>query len=355
MHQINSLFDFDFTRCDTTEILKAVNKAGKPLYTLNGLLISLPNPNILLNTLSLQESKKSNEVEGIITTNELLLQAIETREGLDFATKEVLQYSDALQEGFIEMKECNNLITSKVLVKIQQKIRNTSEGFRTNGVTLRKGGTGEVIYTPPQSGDEVLRLMSDLEKFINDSDEIECDPLIKMALIHHQFERIHPFSDGNGRTGRILNSLYLVKEAGICVPVLYLSRYFVHNKHSYYTLIQEVTEQDKWEEWILYFLKGIETIATQTVSIVAEIQLLMVSYMEDIQKNCRCFSQELVELLFQHPYVMRETIQNKLSVSGPTATKYLNELCDHDFLVKVQKGNRNFYVNSELYQIFQKM
>ncbi|CAI3958378.1 Fic family protein (PDB:3CUC), partial [Commensalibacter communis] len=265
------------------------------------------------------------------------------------------QYSDALQEGFIEMKECNNLITSKVLIKIQQKIRNTSEGFRTNGVTLRKGGTGEVIYTPPQSGDEVLRLMSDLEKFINDSDEIECDPLIKMALIHHQFERIHPFSDGNGRTGRILNSLYLVKEAGICVPVLYLSRYFVHNKHSYYTLIQEVTEQDKWEEWILYFLKGIETIATQTVSIVAEIQLLMVSYMEDIQKNCRCFSQELVELLFQHPYVMRETIQNKLSVSGPTATKYLNELCDHDFLVKVQKGNRNFYVNSELYQIFQKM
>lgn len=355
MYQLKSLFDFDFKRFDNIEILKLLVDASTSLSFIKGKISSIPNPNILLNTLTLQESKTSNEVEGIITTNDLLLQSKEINENIDPSTKEVLRYHDALTIGMESLKEKKGLITNSIIIKIQNVLKDTNNGFRTLEGTALYNNYKEIIYNPPQNSEEIKYLMDDLEKFINDSNNIQCNPLIKLAIIHHQFESIHPFTDGNGRTGRILNSLYLVKEKLLPLPVLYLSRYFVRNKTLYYELLQKVRDEDAWEEWVLYFLKGIYTISNRASVIIRAIYDLMKEYQSIIQDKHSFYKQDLVNALFEHPYITIENLRKRLGCSGPTAKKYLEALCQDKLLIKKKKGNKYIYINIELYNIFEDM
>lgn len=357
MYQLDSLFKFDFARLENKRVLKLLNQTSRSLAYLKGRAVAIPNPVILFNTLVLQESKTSNEVEGIVTTNDMLFQGMETIENIDFATKEVLKYREALLVGIQDLKEKEGLLTNNTIIKIQNKLKDTNSEFRQQVGTKLTDNQGNIIYTPPQDPAEVIRLMNDLEKFINDSDNIDCDPLIKMALIHHQFESIHPFTDGNGRTGRILNSLYLQKEQLLTFPILYLSRYFVRNKSLYYHYLQKVRDEEAWEDWVIYFLTGILTISERASVIVLSIKELMDKYKRIIrdERNYKFYSQDLINVLFEHPYVTQETMMRKLNKGQATISKYLTQLCNDELLLKIRKGKMFFYVNCDLFKIFEQM
>jgi len=219
------------------------------------------------------------------------------------------------------------------------------------GHTALKGGGGRVVYTPPQDPGAILALMTDLERFINDDALFDADPLVKMALIHHQFESIHPFYDGNGRTGRIVNVLYLVRQGLLDIPVLYLSRHIVRTKADYYRLLQEVRERDAWEEWVIYLLAAVEHTAAEGIATIQAIKTLFMDYKHRIRAGHRFYSQDLINNLFSHPYTKIEFIQHDLKVSRLTATKYLDALATDGFLVKRKIGRSNYYINLPLYRI----
>ena len=222
------------------------------------------------------------------------------------------------------------------------------------GTTL-KDAAGQVIYTPPQKPTEIVALMSDLERFINDAALFDVDPLIKMALIHHQFESIHPFYDGNGRTGRIINVLYLVKEGLLDIPVLYLSSYIVRTKADYYRLLQAVRVEDCWEDWVLYMLEAIEQTATLAIGTIQAIKVALQDYKHRIRAEYKFYSQDLINNLFTHPYTKIEFVQRDLQVSRITATKYLDALAEGGFLQKQKMGRGNYYVNIALNSILMGM
>jgi Fic family protein len=217
--------------------------------------------------------------------------------------------------------------------------------------TALKGSDGRVVYTPPQDPAAINALMSELERFLNEGDRFSADPLIKMALIHHQFESIHPFYDGNGRTGRIINVLYLVKEGLLDIPVLYLSRHIVRTKFDYYRLLQDVRERDAWEEWVLYMLTAVEVTAKEAIATIRAIKMLLLDYKHRIRDRYRFYSQDLINNLFSHPYTKIEFIQDDLNVSRLTATKYLESLTADGFLQKRKVGRSNYYINVPLYEI----
>ena len=218
------------------------------------------------------------------------------------------------------------------------------------GTTL-KNAIGQVIYTPPQEPTEIIALMSDLEQFINNAELFDVDPLIKMALIHHQFESIHPFYDGNGRTGRIINVLYLVKEGLLDSPILYLSSYIVRTKADYYSLLQSVRVEDRWEDWVLYMLEGIEQTAALAIETIQAIKVALQDYKHRIRADYKFYSQDLINNLFTHPYTKIEFVQRDLQVSRITATKYLEALTEGGFLKKQKMGRGNYYINIALNSI----
>jgi Fic family protein len=239
-------------RFETTAILKKLGEASRQLAELKGVASSIPHQGILINTLGLQEAKDSSAIENIVTTHdELFRDAAFPDVASSPATKEVARYRQALRVGFDEVV-ARRLLTTSHILRIQAELEQNDAGFRKLPGTVLKNGAGQVVYTPPQDPAEIVALMGDLERFINDDDLFEADPLIKMSLIHHQFERIHPFYDGNGRTGRIVCVLYLVKQGLLDSPVLYLSRYIVRTKSEYYRLLQDVHDRDGWEAWVLY-------------------------------------------------------------------------------------------------------
>lgn len=214
---------------------------------------------------------------------------------------------------------------------------------------LKNDQTRETVYTPPQELDEIIGLMNNLEKFINDSELTDLDPVVKMAIIHHQFESIHPFYDGNGRTGRIINILYLVKEDLLKLPILYLSRYINQNKATYYRLLQETRETNNWEPWILYMLDAVEETAIQTSNIIREIKRLMVLHKQKIRSELpKIYSQDLINCLFKHPYTKIEFIKNDLRVARKTASRYLDQLCETGLVTKNKIGKENYYFNNDL-------
>lgn len=349
--------DFDF---ETKAIMRQVTKSNRRLAELKGVALTIPNENILLSSLVLQEALDSSAVENIVTTSDELYRAeLDIKGGLtNAATKEVLNYREAMQVGF-DMVRRNRLLTLNDIKQIQKTLEYNNAGFRTVPGTKLKSSKGEVVYIPPQSGEDVARYMSNLERYINDPEIHDIDPLIKMAIIHHQFESIHPFYDGNGRTGRIIAILYLVVNDLLDLPILYLSRYITHNKGEYYRLIQRIRDNDPdnaedWEKRVLFILKGVEETAIETIRLVKSISALMAKY-KNILKPLfgKQYKHELLNNLFFHPYTKIEFMERDMSVQRKTAAKYLDTIVSETGLLKKQKlGRSNYYINTELMELF---
>lgn len=335
------------TDFETVAVLKKLASAHRYLAEFKGICRSIPNQSILINTLVLQEAKDSSEIENIITTHDELFRAELSPTPANPAAKEVQNYAAALHCGFALIRQ-HQMLTNNHILEIQETLEKNRAGFRKQaGTMLKNDRTGEVVYTPPQHYDEVVHLMRGLETFINSGDS-DTDPLIRMALIHHQFESIHPFYDGNGRTGRIINVLYLVLNGLLDIPVLYLSHYLVRNKNEYYRLLQNVRDTDDWEAWILYMLEAVEHTAKDGTATVERIGQAMMDYKHRIRSSFSFYSQDLINHLFAHPYTKIEFLMNTLKISRPSAAKYLDELTREGFLHKQKIGRSNYYINIAL-------
>ena len=345
-----SLEHLNPARFDTPAILKRLVGAHRSLAELKGVAASMPNQGILVSTLGLQEAKDSSEIENIVTTHdELFREAALTEAAASAAAKEVARYRQALAVGHEAVRGSGLLSTNHVLT-IQAALEHNRAGLRRLPGTVLKDGVGRTVYTPPSP--EVLpALMADLERFVNDPAVFEADPLVKMALIHHQFESIHPFYDGNGRTGRIVNVLYLVKEGLLDIPVLYLSRAIVRTKADYYRLLQEVRDHGHWEAWVLYMLGAVERTAIDAIATIQAIKALLLDYKHRIRAAHRFYSQDLINNLFSHPYTKIEFVQHDLQVSRLTATRYLDLLAGTGFVRKHKAGRHNYYINEPLFRI----
>jgi Fic family protein len=341
------------TLLETLPVLKAATKAHRYLAELKGVSASIPNEAILINTLALQEAKDSSEVENIITTHDELYKATLTEHPDNPAAKEVQDYAVALKQGFDQIRQ-HRIIRLADILTIQQIMEKNSAGLRkVPGTGLKNLQTGERVYTPPQDAREIEALMDNLVSYINDDSLCELDPLIKMAIIHHQFETIHPFYDGNGRTGRIINILYLVAQGLLDLPVLYLSRYVIQNKADYYRLLQETRETGDWQPWLLFMLEGVAQTSQQTITLIKQIKQLMQQYKHGIRDQLpKIYRQELLNNLFKHPYTKIEFMMNELGVSRITATKYLEQLVEHGYLHKEKIGRSNYYINQPLFALF---
>lgn len=343
---------------ETIEVMRQLNRANRKLAELRGVAQTIPNESILINTLTLQEAKDSSEVENIITTQDELFKAeLDVNQSITRASeKEVMNYREALLAGFDEVKK-NRILSLNTIKNIQEHLEHNNAGFRSVPGTSLKRGDGIVVYTPPQDPIEITRLMNNLEQFINDETLCELDPLIKMAIIHHQFESIHPFYDGNGRTGRIVLILYLVTADLLDLPVLYLSRFITHNKAEYYRLLQAIRDKEgdnckEWTEWIQFVLKGVERTATETISLVKGISRLMAEYKNILRPLFgKQYKHELLNNLFFHPYTKIEFVERDMMVQRKTASKYLDMIVGTGLLQKVKMGTSNYYVNLKLMEL----
>lgn len=341
---------------ETKAVLKKTTLAHKALAELKGSITSIPNQSILLETLTLREARESSAIENIISTFDEVYQSnLLGNLFVSPAAKEVHQYAAALKKGF-ELVKKHHLLTNNHILQIQEVVEQNKAGFRKlPGTKLLNDNTGEVVYIPPQDYDTIIRLMENLEEFINDDTMMDIDPLIKMAIIHHQFESIHPFYDGNGRTGRIINILYLVQKKLLHLPVLYLSRYIIKHKSDYYRLLQTVRDTQQWEEWILFILDGIEKTANETIVLIAVIKSLMQKYKQQIRTNHpKLYSQDLLNNLFKYPYTKIEFLQADLGISRSTSIRYLDTLVKANILTKHKIGRDNFYLNKELFALLSK-
>ena len=343
---------------ETKPILKQLSRSRSALAELKGFARIIPNEAILISTLTLQEAKDSSAIESIVTTHDELYKAdLDVKDYIISAsTKEVLNYREAIQKGFYLVKD-KGLLTNSVLKQIQERLEGNKAGFRTTSGTTLKDSYGNIIYTPPQDANEINDLMSNLERFINDETISDIDPLIKIAIIHHQFESIHPFYDGNGRTGRILIILYLVANNLLDLPILYLSRYITNNKAEYYRLLQKVRdtngEVEDWCNWILFILKGIEETALDTIKMIKEIDSIMREFKNVLRPLFgKQYKHELINNLFFHPYTKIEFIQRDMQVKRVTAAKYLDMIIDTGLLKKVKVGKSNYYLNTKLIDLF---
>lgn len=340
---------------ETKAVLKSLPPAHAALAELKGIASTIPNQIILINTLGLQEAKDSSAIENIITTHDDLFKSGLNLDGFtSLEAKEVQNYISALKKGF-ELVKNKGLITNNIIIEIQKELEGNNAGFRKlPGTTLKSSFTGETIYTPPQDINDINRLMSNLERFINDPSLCDYDPIVKMAIIHYQFESIHPFYYGNGRTGRIINILYLIQEKLQTLPILYLSNYIIKNKADYYRLLQQIRDHGNWEEWLLFMIRGIEMTSRETIDIIIQIKQLMQEYKVKLRDNYKFYSQDLLNNLFKHPYTKIEFIVNDLKVSRITAANYLNRLADDGLLKKSRIGTGNYYINEPLFNLLVK-
>lgn len=341
---------------ETAPVLKALARAHRYLAELKGRAATIPNQGILIDTLSLQEAKASSEIENIVTTQDELFQFNAfPGNAASPATKEVARYRDALRHGFEEQRKLGGLLTNNMIIAMFRILKGIAGGFReTPGTALKNESAGELVYIPPQDANTVRALMADLERFINQDDaESDLDPLTRMAVIHHQFESIHPFSDGNGRLGRIINVLFLTRCGLLDIPILYLSRFITKNKAEYYRLLQAVRDTGEWEPWLLYMLRGVEETARESLDLVESIRGLMADTKKELRgRHSNIYSQDLLNNLFRHPYTRVEFVQQELDVSRPTATKYLDQLAASGLLLKHRAGRNNYYINQRLVALF---
>lgn len=340
---------------DSPDILKKVISAGRALAELKGLGNTIPNQSILINSIILQEARASSEIENIVTTNDALFKAFSSQaKPTDPAIKEVLRYREALWDGFTNLGT-NNLLTTNTFIHLVQAIKQNSAGIRkTTGTHLSNDRTGKIIYTPPE-GESIIRdKLRNLENFIHAGDDI--DPLIKLAIIHYQFESIHPFSDGNGRTGRIINILYLVQQKLLDLPVLYLSKYIIDHKSDYYRLLRAVTAKGEWNPWIFFMLDAVEQTAIFSRRQILNIRNLMERTIEKAKDELPdyMYSKELIELLFHQPYCKAQFLIDSGIVKRQTAAVYLKELENIGILKSHKISRENLYLNVELYDLLSK-
>ena len=331
--------------------------AHRRLAELKGVAPLLPNQDILLNTLSLQEAKDSSALENIITSHdELFMQGLDLPQFNSAAAKEVSRYSEALRLGYERIKSNGNL-SLKDLVAIQQVlvIGEPGPGIRTKpGTRVVNRTTGEVVYDPPQDHDQIVELLERLLDFFNQPSDQGLDPLIRMALAHYQFEKIHPFYDGNGRTGRILNLLYLVQHSLLDLPILYLSRFILREKSSYLALLRADPNDDNWEGWLSFLLKGVELTSTETIQTIHKLIELMADYQQRIKAQLpKIYSLELLNTLFKHPYTKIDFIVRDVCVQRAAAGRYLDALVEANFLIKTRLGRSNYYINQPLFELLQ--
>jgi Fic family protein len=339
---------------ETPKVLRQAALAHRYLAELKGLVKSIPNEAILINTLVLQEAKDSSAIENIVTTHDELYREELFPEQVGANAKEVRHYVSALRKGYALVRK-EGMLTSNHIKLIQAELEQNDAGLRSiPGTVLKNDQTGAVVYTPPQEKDQIVALMVNLERVINDDDAWPVDPLVKMAALHYQFESIHPFYDGNGRTGRILNVLFLVQKGLLDIPVLYLSRDIIRRKADYYRLLQAVRDQGAWEEWTLYMLQAVEGTAKYTLGLVQGIGEALLDYKHRIRSAHRFYSQDLINSLFNHPYTKIDHLRSDLKVSRLTATRYLDALVRGGFLKKQKLGRSNYYSNVALFKLLTK-
>ncbi|MCH8330943.1 MAG: Fic family protein [Bacteroidetes bacterium] len=336
----------------SAKVYKKAISANRALAELKGIAAIIPNQSIILNSLILREAKDSSEVENIITTQDDLYKAFST-EGTEAnpAVKEVLNYREALWRGY-ELTRENRIITTNILNQIQGILIQNNAGIRSQpGTTLKNAQTQEIIYTPPFGKDVIENKLKNLEKYINLNDE-DTDPIIKMIIIHYQFESIHPYYDGNGRTGRILNVLYLIQQELLDLPVLYLSSYIIKHKAAYYDGLNAVRDNNKWEEWILYMLDAVEDTSKDTIKTIKAIRGLLDETLEKVKTELpKIYSKELVEVLFHQPYCKIAHLVDNGIVTRFAASKYLKLLEEIGVLKGEKVGRENLFINIRLYEL----
>jgi len=356
----NAPYQLDFLppnreKVETIKILRQANKAATALAELKGIAKTIPNQIMLINAVVLQEAKDSSEIENIITTQDELYKALTINSTkLSTETKEVINYRKAIFHGYDIIKKQGFLRVNDI-VSIQQELVDNTAGIRsTPGTVLRNDKTGVIVYTPPQDKAEILDLLTNFINHFNQNDS-DLSPLINLAILHHQFESIHPFYDGNGRTGRILNILYLIVNELIEVPILYLSSYIIDNKQEYYKLLNQTNKTGEWEDWILFMLQAIEKTSIKTITKISSIRALLDKTIENVQNNApKIYKKELVELLFEQPYSKIDFVVNSLRVERKAASRYLRELEDLGIIKSQKIGRDIIYVNSELIEILKK-
>ncbi len=339
---------------ETKEILKETIAANKALAELKGIAKTIPNQSILISSLPLQEAKLSSEIENVVTTNDKLYEAfVSSSNNYDPQTKEVLRYSEALWEGFNKLKK-HGLLTTNVFIEIYRKIKATDAGIRNTPGTRIQNSKGEILYTPPDNENVIREKLKNLEEFIHDKED-KIDPLIKTALIHYQFEAIHPFTDGNGRTGRVINVLYLIQQNYLEYPVLYLSNYIIENKKDYYELLRGVTEKHEWQPWIIYMLNSIKDTSEKAAKKIIQIKELYEKTVIEAKEQLpsRVYSKELIEVIFTQPYSKVEFIVNAGIAKRQTTAEYLKELEKINILKSKKVGKEVLYLNLRLYELLQ--
>ncbi|OOH72896.1 Fic family protein [Leptospirillum ferriphilum] len=331
---------------ETRPVLKKVISATRALAELKGVANLIPDQAILINGIILQEARLSSEIENIVTTSDDLYRAASDKlfQG-ESATKEVLRYREALWHGFDSLK--SRPLSTNLFVEIVKIIRQVDSGIRRAPGTVIANPAGEVIYTPPEGESVIREKLANLESFMHSDNGL--DPLVKLAAIHYQFEAIHPFPDGNGRTGRIINILFLVEKGLLDLPILYLSHYIIQKKSEYYRGLRAVTEEQRWEQWVLYVLDAIETTAYQTIERISQIRALMEKFQGTIQEKApHIYSKDLIELVFQHPYCKIQFLIDAKIARRQTASQYLKTLASLNLLNPVKRGREIYYVNESL-------
>lgn len=337
---------------ETIKILRQNNRASSALAELKGMARTIPNQSMLINAIVLQEAKDSSEIENIITTQDELYKALTVNKlKVSAEVKEVVNYRKAIFYGF-NLLENQGFLRVNDIVGIQQELIDNTAGIRnTPGTVLKNDKTGEVVYTPPQDKQEILDLLTNFINYYNQNEQ-NLSPLINLAILHYQFESIHPFYDGNGRTGRILNILYLILNGLIEIPILYLSSYIIENKVDYYKLLNQTNRTGEWEEWIMFMLKAVEVTSLQAIEKINKIRQLLEKTIEKVQLGSpKIYKKELVELLFDRPYSKIEFVVNHLQVERKAASRYLKELEKTGILKSEKIGRETLYINKELIEI----
>ncbi len=344
------------------KVLKKLVSASRALATVNGNISRLPNPLMLVNTIALQEAKTSTEIENIFTTEDELYKAISDtqKEGkINAATKEVLKYREALWAGYNYLQQ-NRTIDTRLITNIFNQIKETTSGFRPPQakVVIKRGQSefksGEIIYTPPRGEGVIENFIDNLIEYLNDDSKFPTDPLLKMCVAHYQFEAIHPFQDGNGRTGRILNLLYMISKGLLSQPTLYMSKFIIFNKEDYYFKLGAVTQKQAWETWTEYMLEAIEKTSILTNSLINEIIEQMESTLKYAQEKIKWYNKEINEVIFSQPYIKPQIIGKIIGkTSRTTLTKYVNELVEHKILRPKKDGVEVYYINDDLLRILE--
>jgi len=340
------------TELETREVLRKTVFANRRLAELKGIANVMPNPAILINAITLQEARSSSEIENVLTTSDRLFEAFSSAQGaVDPQTKEVLRYREALWQGFYTLKK-RPVFSTNFFVQIYQTIKETNAGIRNTPGTRIAGGKGNTLYTPPEGENLIRDKLKNLEEFIHDESDA-LDPLIKLALIHYQFEAIHPFTDGNGRTGRILNVLFLVYKGLLDLPILYISRHIIREKKRYYQVLRRVTKEDDWESWILFMLNAIEKTSQSTIEKITQINTLLADTIEHCRQKLPSYmySKELVELLFERPYCKVKFLVDRGIAKRQRASVYLKTLEEIGILKMKKVGKENLYLNIQLYDL----